>query len=75
MTPKQKDPYTETRRRSSRNYQRRTQKTKTTTHRIGRASGRAISTTTQTHLNTATGTVSISCAIWHKARYIYPTEK
>jgi len=59
---------------SAREYARRAQRNKTLTIRIDKEDGIAISSRMQAMYNTITGTVSISCAIWH-SRAIYPSTK
>lgn len=68
-------PYAATRQRCARAYQRRTQRSKGITHRINTEDNHAISTKCETHINTATGTVTTTNALWHRDRYIYPTKK
>jgi len=70
MSDRQKK-YLDTYRRYSKEYQRRVQKNKTITIRIGKHAGRVISARMQASLNTSTGNVAVTNALWHWGYTIY----
>ena len=72
MSDRQKK-YLDTYRRCSRKYQRRTQKNKTITITIGEHDGRVISARMQATINTNTGLVTVTNALWHRGYAMYPS--